>query len=69
MDEKDHKNNLEIKRMLKKKEAEMVEKAIEETGCPTPAAIVVTSASRKIGRVDMWRMFRRIMITDEGQIE
>ena len=46
-----------------------VEKAIEETGCPTPAAIVVTSASRKIGRVDMWRMFRRIMITDEGQIE
>ena len=53
---------------VRKAEA-MVRKAIDETGCPEPLGIVVTSASKRVGRGDIWRLMRRMVLTgsdDEG---
>jgi hypothetical protein len=36
--------------------------AVEEVGCPPPCAIAVTSASKSVGRADMWRMLRSLVI-------
>lgn len=41
-----------------------VERAVRETGCPSPVAIVATSAKSKAGRHDMWRLLRRVLLPD-----
>merc|ERR1711972_217380 len=40
--------------------------AVNETGCPMPQDIVMTSASQKVGRGDMWRMLKPLVLNDEG---
>jgi len=46
--------------------AAKVRKAIAETGCPQPCGVVVTSASKKVGRGEMWRLIgRRVLAPDE----
>ena len=44
----------------------MARKAVEETGCPEPVAIVVTSASKRVGRGDMWRLMRGVVMSDDS---
>ena len=40
-------------------------RAVEETGCPPPSDIVITSSSKKVGRSAMWRMMRRVMLAED----
>ena len=39
-----------------------VRRAIQETGCPEPAAIVPTSSKSKGGRREMWQLMRRVVL-------
>ena len=43
-----------------------VRAAIEETGCPQPLGVVVTSASKKVGRAAAWRLMRRLVLGSES---
>ena len=39
-------------------------RAIAETGCPSPLAIVRTSSKAKVGRGDVWRLMREVVMQD-----
>ena len=41
---------------------ELVRRAVEETGCPQPVKVVVTSSSRKVGREAMWQLLRGVVL-------
>ena len=45
----------------------MVRVALGETGCPRPHGIVVTSASKKVGRAEMWRMLRGMVLRSDEE--
>jgi GTP-binding protein len=39
-----------------------VQRAIDETGCPEPVAVVETSGKSKTGRHEMWRLLRPVVL-------
>ena len=54
------------KRKAARKAEAKVRAAIEETGCPQPLGVVVTSASKKVGRAAAWRLMRRLVLGSES---